>query len=159
MRCIAIRVSPSEIFYAIGEADRDDSYEYSLESIIVPKILEIPDRLSYVRNVLQSIVTEQKITYAGLRLSEGNAQSQSIDRIYLEGVIQEFFSNSSIEVYQTFRIPSLAAKINKKSSEVKQWIKDGKMLDEYFDEWSTLKVEKREALLILHVLMGGDFGE
>ena len=62
-------------------------------------------------------------------------------------------------MYQTFRIPSLAAKINKKSSEVKQWIKDGKMLDEYFDEWSTLKVEKREALLILHVLMGGDFGE
>lgn len=156
MKFIAIRVSPSEIFYAIGETlDHDQEYEYSLDRIVVPQMLELPKRLSYIRNVLESIITQQQITHAGIRLSETNSKTTNLDRIYIEAVIQEFFSSSSIEKYKTMRLANIGSNFSVKSSEVKSWIENKSIPKVEFEDWGTLKRENREVLLVLDALIGG----
>lgn len=154
MKCIAIRVSPSEIFYAIGET-ADHDYEYSLDSIVVPRMLEIPKRLAYIRNVLDSIITQQQITHAGIRLSETTSQTINLDRIYIEAVIQEFFSSSSIQKYKTMRLANIASYFSVKSSEAKSWIENKSAPIVEFEDWETSKKEIREVLLVLDALIGG----
>jgi len=154
MKCIAIRVSPSEIFYAIGET-QEESYEYSLDSIVVPQMLELPKRLSYIRNVLDSIITQQQVTHAGIRLSETNAKKISLDRVYIEAVIQEFFSSSSIEKYKVMRLANIGSYFSVKSSEVKAWIENKNIPEDFYEEWGNLSKENREVLLVLEAIIGG----
>ncbi|MDT0173642.1 hypothetical protein Q9R23_11725 [Exiguobacterium sp. BRG2] len=155
MKYISIRVSPSKIFYAIGEK-LEDRFVYSLDSVIVPQILETPKKLSYIRNVFESIITQQQIVFAGIRLAETNSKTQSLDRVYIEAVIQEFFSNSTIEHYRTLRLAGMSSILNLKNQELKEWI-DNKntpdRLQELFEDWSTLTKEDREALVVLFCTM------
>lgn len=149
MRYIGIRVTAKKIFYTVASED-----EYFNEIIIVPTILSIPRQLSYIRTVLQSIITEQGIRVAGLRLGEGNANI-SKERIYIEGVIQEFFANSSIEDYSIFRLQNIAKRNDLKSAEIKNLI-DGKELLPNIEGWKKLSKEHRESVLVVSALVKGD---
>ncbi|MBD2862483.1 hypothetical protein [Paenibacillus oceani] len=97
---IGIRVAPKVIYYTIIEGLPDDNFEVkAIDKIKIPEALDDPRKLSYLRTTLLSIIMEFDITIAGVRIAEGTAQSVSNFRIYLEGVIQELFANSSVEKY------------------------------------------------------------
>lgn len=145
---IGIRVTAKKIFYTIFSGN-----EYYNDTIIVPQALSIPRQLSYIRTVLQSIITEQEINIAGLRLGEGNAKITK-ERIYIEGVIQEFFANSSIEKYSIFRLQSIARMNNVTLEMVKDMI-SGKELLKSVSDWSNFSKEHKESFLVAYAFENG----
>lgn len=153
MKYIGIRVSPSEIYYAIAEDNGSKgAISVSLDSIVVPRALPLPRRLSYIRTVLQSIITEQSVKIAGLRLAEVVANPH-LERIYIEGVIQEFFENSTIEQYEVHRIQTLAYRFKQKPQILKGWINNNDQSPDWYDGWINLNKQKRESLLVAKALL------
>lgn len=103
MNSIGFRVSPTEIFYSIVE-NKDEGYEFvSISNLKIPTSLDIPNQLSYIRNTISTILTQYKISFAGIKLIEGNARgtinNSLIFRFNVEGVILELLSNSLIKKY------------------------------------------------------------
>jgi hypothetical protein len=52
-----------------------------------------------VRKTIIDIINQYNINKAGIKITEGNAQRLSIERISIEAVIQELFSGCSIKNY------------------------------------------------------------
>lgn len=128
MASIGIRVTPNEIFYSIVE-EEDDGYEIiSISNVKVPKALDDPCKLSYVRNTIATIIKQYKVTNAGIKLIEGNARTSAnlstFFRINLEGVILELFANSTIEKYLLGVAPNIASILEIKSKSVKEMAED-----------------------------------
>lgn len=128
MASIGIRVTPNEIFYSIVD-EEDDGYEIiSISNVKVPKALDDPCKLSYVRNTIATIIKQYKVTNAGIKLIEGNATTSAnlstFFRINLEGVILELFANSTIEKYLLGVAPNIASILEIKSKPVKEMAED-----------------------------------
>jgi len=143
---IGIRVTHKKIFYTIAIEGK-----YYNDVIIVPQKLETPRQLSYIRTVLQSIITEQGVTVAGLRLCESIASAKT-ERIYIEGVIQEFFANSSIEKYSIFRLRNMAKRNGVSLGEIQEYIQ-GENTPEHVEGWKKFSKEHRESFLVVQALM------
>ncbi|MDP9675163.1 hypothetical protein J2W97_001146 [Paenibacillus jamilae] len=122
MRSIGIRVSPSEVFYCITEKIEGEITILTHDKIIIPKALEVPDQLAYIRTNLNSIFIEFSVAYAGIRVHEGTAQNVSIERIYLEGVIQELLADCSIHKYFLGTISKIASLVEESTQKVKDFI-------------------------------------
>jgi hypothetical protein len=54
---------------------------------------------------------EYKVQRAGIRVTESNARSHSIERIQIEGVIQEAFASSELESYYVGQIASISKRL------------------------------------------------
>ncbi|WP_281773734.1 MULTISPECIES: hypothetical protein [Pasteurellaceae] len=122
MNILGIRVSPKTIYFSIF-----DSNEYSfknVEKISVPQALIIPEQLKYIRNNILDLLREYKVEKAGIKITEGNAQSISIERLYLEGVIQETFASSQIKSYKTLMLSGIASRLNTNARELKKYIEN-----------------------------------
>ncbi|WP_223592766.1 hypothetical protein [Neobacillus bataviensis] len=149
MKAIGIRAEPTEIYYAIVETNPEDptDFRYSLQKLKLPIALsnDIPRQLSYIRTTLFSIICEYEVSYAGLRTAEGSAQTPSIFRMNIEGVIQELFSNSTIKKYFTGTFTSIAARVNSTSTEIKNCCK-GKTNLLNVDKWNNINSNHRECL-------------
>ncbi len=102
---IGFRVSCNEIFYAIIDYEsQDDSWVVtSLSSLIVPKALDFPHGLTFIRTTIMTLLKQYGIEHAGIKQIEGNARSSItnnlLKRVNIEGVIQEVFSTSSVTSY------------------------------------------------------------
>ncbi|MEI2281234.1 hypothetical protein [Paenibacillus polysaccharolyticus] len=122
MRSIGIRVSPSEVNYCVAQKDADELSILVQDKVIVPKALDIPSQLAYIRTNLNSIFIEYGIIKAGIRVHEGSTRNLNIDRIYLEGVIQELLADCSVHKYFLGRLASISKLIEEPVSEVKKFI-------------------------------------
>jgi hypothetical protein len=71
----------------------------NVEDIQIPAAFEWPVALKYVRSSVLDMLREYQVGRAGVRTSEPMAQSLSVERIQIEGVIQETFASSSLEGY------------------------------------------------------------
>lgn len=145
MISIGFRVTPNKIYYCIAKKVNDTNIEIiSTSSIIVPKALDEPHQLSFIRNNLSTILLQYKVTNAGIKLIEGNARKNNISfvRLYLEGVILELFANSLIEKY-VLGITSNIASILKLE---KKPIKD--MLTDLEVESSDYSDEEKESIVV-----------
>lgn len=96
-RAIGFRVSPAEIYYAIVE-NREGTYEFiSISSLKIPVAIEEPQKLSFIRNTISTMLLQYNIEFAGIKLIEGNARSAInnalIFRFNIEGVLKELLSN------------------------------------------------------------------
>lgn len=100
---IGFRVLPKEIYYAIVESTEDNYKFISIANLKIPNSFDDPAKLSYIRNTVSTLLIQYKVTYAGIKLIEGNARSSltntSIFRYNVEGVLMEIFSNSAIKKY------------------------------------------------------------
>ena len=143
MITIGLRASPKEVTYALFDAG--DNAVVDIDQIVVPTAMGWPAALKYVRSNLLDILREYDVAGAGIRLTENNAQSLSVERIHLEGVIQEAFASSSIKGYVAGAIPALAARLGRDSSDMKLMIKGQNDLD--VDGWGEMTEKQREALL------------
>ena len=117
---IGIRVSPKEIYYTIFKYDEQRNLDYFNESLIIPKALDIPRKLSYIRTTLYSLICEYGITNAGLRIVEGNSNNNDPFRINVEGVIQELLANSTVDTYFTGRLDTIGSKFKQNKTIMKQ---------------------------------------
>lgn len=142
---IGIRVSPQEIFYTIIEK-QDDKQSYFIEKVVVPKAIDFPRKLSYIRTTLFSLICEYNVTRAGLRTSEGSAQTLSIERVNIEGVIQELFSNSTVESYFTGTSTSIGSRLDSTRTDIKECYEGKKNLFEV-EGWESMNDNYRESYL------------
>lgn len=143
MRTIGIRAAPKFVTFVVFDADAQAVL--NVEDIRIPAAFHTPDALKYVRNNLLDILREYRIDRAGIRVTEPNAQSPSIARIQLEGVVQEAFASSTLASYYVGQISSISAKLGIDRADFKRYV-DGP-LEWPVENWSSLDKEQREALL------------
>ena len=138
---IGIRVKPTGVTFAI----LSNREIINVEDILVPRALETPDALKYIRNNILDILREYKVQAAGIRSTEPSAQSHSIERIQIEGVIQEAFASSSLKRYYIGQIASITSRLRVDRIDFKKMIKGQNSFG--IDGWSEFKSEEREAIL------------
>lgn len=146
MRTIGIRAAPREVTFAIYDIDAAAAAAViNVEGIRVPAALSIPENLKYIRSNLLDILREYEIEKAGIRTTEPNSQQLSIERIQIEGVVQEAFASSMLRAYYAGPIATIAAKLKINRASFKE-IVDG---DNYFEieNWGKMKANEREAIL------------
>jgi hypothetical protein len=107
MITIGIRAAPKAVTFAIYDSDAKTII--NIEEIKIPAAFSSPDGLKYLRNNLLDVLREFKVEKAGVRASEPSARNPSIERIQIEGVIQEAFASSYVS-YNGIRLWSKIAK-------------------------------------------------
>jgi Holliday junction resolvasome RuvABC endonuclease subunit len=117
-----------------------------VDKIIVPKSLETPEQLKFLRSTLRDIINENDVKYACIRITESNARQVNIPRIYLEGVAQELIASSTVEKYYIGQISSISAKLGIDRAEFKPYI-SGQNLFMEMEIWSDISLEERESIM------------
>jgi len=143
VRTLGIRAAPRAVTFVVYDSTQREVL--NVEDIRIPFAFAIPDALKYVRNNLLDILREYAIEYAGIRTTEPSAQTLNIERIQIEGVIQEAFASSSLKGYYVGQISSISAKLKIERSDFKKFV-DGEKVWEV-ENWEKLTKEQREALL------------
>jgi len=143
MNTIGIRVKPGEVTFAVCDADA--GIIINVEAIKIPKALSAPDALKYVRNNILDVLREYSIDSAGLRVTESNAQQMSVERIEIEGVIQEAFASSCLKSYYVGQIASISRRLGFPRDQFKRYVSNEISYDAV-ENWGALKPEAREAI-------------
>jgi hypothetical protein len=118
----------------------------NVERVRLPKALEAPEALKYVRNIILDILREYKIEAAGIRITESNSQHLDMRRIQIEGVIQEAFASSIIATYYVGQISNISAKVGIARADFKRYV-EGEVDLELVENWDQFGGEEREAIL------------
>jgi hypothetical protein len=142
MRSIGIRVEPKSITFAVY--DFDSAEIVNIEKLNVPKALDIPERLKFIRSNMLDIFREFDIKRAGIRITESNSQHLNIARLQIEGVIQEAIASSCVESYYTGQISNISAKLGFNRSDFKKYL-EGEM-DYEIENWGNLTKPEKEAV-------------
>lgn len=144
MNIIGIRAKPDSVTFAV--LDNQNNVLLNIEVLKIPKALNTPDALKYVRNNILDILNEYQVKRAGVRITESNAQRPDHRRIALEGVIQESFASSNLESYYCGQISNISARVGINRAEFKPLV-DGTTEFPSIENWTTLTKEAREAVL------------
>ena len=144
MRTIGIRVAPKRVTFVVYDTDACEII--NVEGVNVPKAMETPEQLKFVRNTILDIIRQYGVKQAGIRVTEGNAQSFSIERIELEGVIQEAFASSELESYFCGQIARIAGKLGIPRTQLKSYL-DGEADYPTVENWAGHSKEEREAIV------------
>ncbi|KOO13567.1 hypothetical protein AKJ18_17535 [Vibrio xuii] len=145
MKTLGLRVSPTEVTFSIY--DTESQTVVNVEEIRVPNSLNTPEKLKYIRATLLDVLREYEVQKAGIRLTEPTARSISIDRVQIEGVIQETFASSMLLAYYQGAIATIAAKVNVPKASMKDLIA-GRQIFHEFEDWGDLNDKQREAVLV-----------
>lgn len=143
MITIGIRAEPSGLTFAIYDAN--GKTVLNVEEIKIPAAFGIPEGLKYIRSNILDVLREYKVTQAGIRVTESNSQRINIERVQLEGVIQEAFASSSVSKYYVGQISSISAKLGIDRKSFKPF---ASAEEEYpIENWNTHTNNAREAIL------------
>jgi hypothetical protein len=145
-KSIGIRVTPSTLYFSIVSFEDEVLEIVIVDKINNPKALSIPEQLKFIRNTLCDIINEFNISNACIRITESNAQSINIPRIYIEGVIQELFASSTIEKYYVGQISSISANLGIDRASFKPFA-EGRENFIGIDKWNSFLLEERESLM------------
>jgi hypothetical protein len=143
MITLGIRVSPKSVTFVIYDLLLEQIV--NVESLQIPVAFSPPDALKYVRNNMLDILREYKVTSAGIRTTESNAKSMSIERIQLEGVIQEAFASSGLVSYYVGQISTISARLGIPRTDFKLYVDGSKAWN--VEGWKELNIVEREAML------------
>lgn len=141
---IGVRASPTEVVYCVFDFERDEVV--NVGKICIPKSLGVPEQLKHIRLNLLDVLREYEISEAGIRILEPTAQSISIERVQIEGVIQEAFASSNVKSYYIGQISSIASRVGIERNQFKPLV-DGDASFEGFEGWGDLSKTEREATL------------
>lgn len=143
MITIGIRAAPTAVTFAIY--DSDSNKVVNIEQIKIPAAFSTPEGLKYVRSNLLDVLREYKVAKAGIRAAEPRAQSISIERMQIEGVIQEAFASSELTSYFVGHIASISSRLGIPRSDFKPFILGEK---EYqVEKWAGMTAVQRESVL------------
>lgn len=150
---IGIRVySNSKVYYALIEKSPDSSLEYiEISHLIVPLALVKPERLNFVRNTILDILVEYKVESAVIRLSEarGALKNYEIERLFLEGVLQEALASCSVNRYCAAQIAQISGILKWDRTDFKKYADNEKSITDFSwdTDWSQLSKEERESVI------------
>ncbi|MFC6097672.1 hypothetical protein ACFPVY_13530 [Flavobacterium qiangtangense] len=145
-KSIGIRVTPSTVYFSVVTYENEELEITLVDKINNPKALNIPEQLKFLRNTLFDVINEFNITNACIRITESNAQSINITRIYIEGVIQELFASSTIVKYYVGQISSISANLGIERATFKPFA-EGKENFMAIENWENFSLERRESLM------------
>ena len=140
-----MRFSPKCIFFCVAERVEDEVNILVIDKIIVPIALEIPDKLSFLRILLYTIINQYQIDHAIMRRIEDNSKTVDVTRTNIEGVIQELISNCRIQKYRTCKLVQLGQLLEQEIKEIKTCVEGNNLYE--IEEWDTYKKEERESVL------------
>lgn len=144
---IGIRVKPDCIIYSIIK-ESDENKEIILsDKVNIPIALQVPEKLKFIRSTFLDIIFENQVNLACIRVTESMAQKASIERINIEGVIQELIASSSIEKYYVGQIATISARLGIARERFKPLIESKANECEFFDGWNKYNKEEKESLL------------
>lgn len=147
MNAIGIRATPKIIYFAVVHQNENNNEILVISKLIIPLALSIPDKLNYVRKTVIDIINQYKVTTAGIKVTEGNAQKISIQRISIEAIIQELFSSCSVEKYFGGNISMISSLLEiPNDGTLKKMIK-GEEIPKEIDFIKNLTETEREAVL------------
>ncbi|KOC25955.1 hypothetical protein GL58_00715 [Comamonas testosteroni] len=141
MVTIGIRVKPKAVTFVVLDGDEVKN----VEDMVIPRAFDTPDALKYVRTNLLDVLREYRVEAAGIRVTEPTAQSFNIERVQLEGVIQEAFASSSLKGYYVGQISNISSLVGINRADFKPMVDGENKLN--IEAWSKLSREAREALL------------
>lgn len=112
MNSLGIRVEPKKVTFVVINYTDSEADIVNVETIKIPLALDFPAKLKYVRNTVLDIIREYNIQVAGIRIAETVSENVNINRLHIEGVIQEAFSSSSVNSYFTGQLMSISRKLD-----------------------------------------------
>lgn len=149
MKVIGFRVySDKKIYYCIIEKLADNSINYiDYSSIEIPQALNWPEALAYTRNTILDILNLYEIKQTVIRIAE--LDGASLERCYIEGVLQEAIASSPVEKFQTGQISTIASLLRIQRDNFKQFANNEIVYDDIPDEidWTRISKPEREAIL------------
>lgn len=148
VRAIGLRVSPTEITFAVATQEEDTLQIRAVDAVTVPRALTFPDQLRFVRTTLLDVIEEFDVNRAGLKLVEHTAHGRHEFRMNLEGVVQELLASSPVDRYFAGRIDRLTFLLGEGSRpRVRQYIRGEEPFDRVpaWDQYR--RVEVRESVL------------
>lgn len=141
---IGVRASPTEVIYCVFDPNNDAIV--NIGKINIPKSLGVPEQLKHIRLNLLDVLREYEVLEAGIRILEPTAQSISIERVQIEGVIQEAFASSNVKSYYVGQISSISSRVGIDRTQFKPLVEGETSLDG-FENWHDLSKTEREAAL------------
>ncbi len=144
MRHLGIRVKPTVLVFAVY--DSVASGLVNVEKVKIPKALEFPEALKYIRNTVLDILREYNIFSAGIRITESNSQRTDVRRIGIEGVVQEAFASSTLSSYYVGQISNISSRVGIERKHFKPYV-SGEIDCELVEHWDKLDSDEREAVL------------
>ncbi|WP_248743522.1 MULTISPECIES: hypothetical protein [unclassified Pseudomonas] len=141
---IGVRASPTEVIYCVFDPSNDAIV--NIGKINIPKSLGVPEQLKHIRLNLLDVLREYDVLEAGIRILEPTAQSISIERVQIEGVIQEAFASSNVKSYYVGQISSISSRVGIDRTQFKPLVEGETSLDG-FENWRDLSKTEREAAL------------
>lgn len=143
MITIGIRAAPKAVTFAIFDTDANTII--NVEKIKIPAAFPMPAALKYVRSNLLDVLREYHVEQAGVRVTEAFSQRLNIDRIQIEGVIQEAFASSELQSYYVGQIASISKQLDIDRKKFKPLV-DGEE-NPGVENWDKMDKEEREAIL------------
>lgn len=143
MITIGLRASPRSVTFAIY--DSAAKAVLNVEEIKIPAAFDTPDGLKYIRSNLLDILREYQVDRAGVRVTEPSAQRPNMDRVQIEGVLQEAFASSTLSSYYVGQISNISHKLGIQRVDFKPLVEGEADYD--IENWSEMSREEREALL------------
>ncbi|WP_084536762.1 hypothetical protein [Azospirillum halopraeferens] len=143
MITIGIRAAPKTVTFAIYDSDSREII--NIEEIKIPAAFAAPDALKYLRSNLLDVLREFRVSKAGIRACEPNAQNPDIRRIQMEGVIQEAFASSELTGYYVGHISSITSRLGIPRTDFKVLVNGER--DFEVENWGELGQSEREAIL------------
>ncbi len=143
---IGIRANPNQVFYCVLNSVDEEITIKLIDKIVIPKLLDVPEQLKFLRSTLRDIINENQAIHACIRITEANARKVSIPRIYMEGVVQELIASSTIEKYFVGQISSISSKLEIDREEFKPYAQGLNVFME-IDIWPNLSQEERESVM------------
>jgi len=121
MRILGVRAAPKVTSFVVYCTE--DSILKCVDVIKIPATLDMPEKLKYVRNNILDILNLYNVELASIRVTESNSDNLSIDRLYIEAVIQEAFSSSEVRKYFIIRKSGMKSSLGLSESEYKEILK------------------------------------
>lgn len=143
MITIGIRAAPKMVTFAIYDTEKNSIT--NIETIKIPAAFSVPSALKYVRSNLLDILREYEVTRAGVRVTESFAQRPSVERIQIEGVIQEAFASSELKGYYVGQISAISKLLGIERKKFKPLVEGEE--NPGVENWDDMKKEAREAVL------------
>ncbi len=147
MKSIGIRATPKEIFFSVIEQNENGNEILSIDKLILPISLETPDRLNFIRKTIIDIINQYEVINAGIKVTEGNAQRISIERVSIEAIIQELFSSCSVQKYYGGNISKISKLLGIPNNGSLKRIIKGEDIPKELEFLKDLKENEREATI------------
>lgn len=149
MQSLGIKSQAKDVCFVIVQKNNKEYTILNNELIKIPITLNNPLKLKYIRNTVLDILTEYNISVAGIRIIENNSKNVSINRIQIEGVIQECFASSDVKSYFTGQMLSISRKICIDKNEYKKITTDKEAIFDKLKNWHLCKdLNSKEAALV-----------